>query len=74
MRLGRFSIGWVGDSYWSYEKAFCGCHILDMGRIYLMWIGKDCKCGACKEYTCVCEPDCLLCGKYTTECDCEKFE
>jgi hypothetical protein len=74
MRLGRFSIGWARNSYWGYEKVSCECHILEMGRVYFMWNGKNCKCVACNGYTCVCEPDCPLCGKDVSKCDCEKFE
>jgi len=61
MRIGRFSFGiirpssWWGDrAWWGYMKAACGCHILDLGRIYLTWFHPDCKCSVCKKHICEC--------------------
>ena len=64
MRIGRLEFGIIqGGSDWSIDKGACGCLILSLGRLYFTWLSKDCICGACKQYKCIClddeESDCL---------------
>ncbi len=56
MRIGRLEFGIAnGPSLWSYQTGVCGCKILDVGHFFITWRDKDCKCMACKQYTCECE-------------------
>jgi hypothetical protein len=73
LRIGRLSFGIAnGYSRWGYEKAACGCRLLDLGKLYFAFLDRTCKCGACKQYECMCP--CELCDKKLTDCDCEKFK
>jgi hypothetical protein len=72
MRIGRFSFGIIMYlSHWGYVRPPCDCHILSLGRIYLIWSGKTCKCNLCGMYDCQCI--CPLCSLNYLKCKCEKF-
>ena len=73
MRFGRFSFGSIiGGKFWGYERPQCDCHIFSFGWVYIVWSGKNCKCGLCGQYDCECK--CPLCDRNYLKCDCEKFE
>lgn len=56
MRIGRLAFGIAaGGSWWGFEKASCDCMMLDLGKLYITWLSKTCKCQACNKYECVCE-------------------
>lgn len=55
MRIGRLEFGIIkGQGSWGYELTSCKCRIVSLGRLYFTWLDKECKCAACKKYTCVC--------------------
>lgn len=55
MRIGRLEIGIAkGFSQWAIYKGLCGCHFVDIGRFYILWSDKNCKCNVCGKYTCIC--------------------
>jgi hypothetical protein len=56
MRIGRLEFGIAkGFPEWGAYAGSCGCKFLDLGRIYFIWLDKECKCSACKKYTCECK-------------------
>ena len=73
MRIGRFRIGFDGSysGAWGKTTMSCGCRSLDMGKFWILFNGKDCKCIACGGYDCKCL--CPLCDKRSMDCDCERF-
>ena len=70
MRIGRLEFGIVkGGSDWNYYRGFCECRILSLGKVYLTWLSKTCKCSACNQYLCVCK--CEKCCELAVACVCE---
>jgi len=58
MRIGRLEFGIAkGASWWGYEHASCDCHILDMGKFFIIINGKECCCIACNQFDCICEEE-----------------
>ncbi len=56
MTIGRLGFGTInGKAGWGIYHFGCKCYNIDLGRLYIVWYDKDCKCGECKEHVCRCE-------------------
>jgi hypothetical protein len=56
MTIGRLEFGIMrGQRGWGIERCYGGCIFLELGRFYIGWIGKECKCQKCEKHVCECE-------------------
>lgn len=54
MRIGRFHIEISPFWVWGHARGPCGCLLIDLGRFWITWAAKDCKCHRCGDYVCSC--------------------
>lgn len=66
-RLGIHSPTW--PTY--FGKGGCGCLFAWTPLVSLTWHGKECKCGKCDQYVCVCPPICDVCDDFRPFQRCE---
>jgi hypothetical protein len=54
MKIGRLHIE-KSDGKFSINKGICECILINTPFFHITWFHKECRCGFCDQYICVCD-------------------